>query len=277
MIESSGSKIIKVFVLLLVLAAMLLPVYWAIISSLMPNAFLFSLPPHFSPLGGSLANYARVLKDVRYLVYFGNSLLVSLCTVALCIITSLLSGYALSRFRFRGKNAIIVAILSVQMFPIVAILISLYAFFNEWRLLNTYVGLIISDTTFCLPLSIVMLKSYIDTIPVSLDEAAKIDGCGRTRILIDVLVPTIVPGILAVGVFTFLKTWDDFLFALIIMQSDWKKTLPVGLAQSFLGEFVHDYGGMMAMSVGASLPVVLLFILLQRYMISGMTAGAVKG
>jgi multiple sugar transport system permease protein len=268
---------VRIAVVVAVLAASFFPIYWMLVSSFKPNSYLFNLPPHFSPFEGSLENYLRVLRSARHVVYFRNSMLVSTSTVVLTILTSVLAGYALSRFSFRGKNAIVVAILSVQMFPVVAILISLYSFFNDWRLLNTYVGLIVSNTTFCLPLSIIMLKSYLDTVPVSLDEAAEIDGCGRMRVLRSVLVPTIVPGLLAVGTFTFLKSWDDFLFALIIMQSEAKKTLPVGLAQSFLGEYVHDYGGMMAMSTCASLPVVLLFVFFQRYMISGMTAGAVKG
>jgi multiple sugar transport system permease protein len=260
-----------------ILAVLLFPVYWMLVSSFKENSYLFSLPPHFSPVEGSIENYARVLQSNRHVTYFRNSMLVSSSTVVLSIVTSVLAGYALSRFTFWGKNLVVVAILSVQMFPVVAILISLYSFFNEWRLLNTYVGLVVSNTTFCLPLSIIMLKSYLDTVPVSLDEAARIDGCGRMRILRSVLMPTIVPGLLAVGTFTFLKSWDDFLFALIIMQAEARKTLPVGLAQSFLGEYVHDYGGMMAMSTCASLPVVLLFVFFQRYMISGMTAGAVKG
>ena len=163
------------------------------------------------------------------------------------------------------------------MFPIVGILISLFGFFSKWQLLDTYFGLVIADTTFCLPLSIMLIKSFIDTVPHSLDEAAKIDGCGRLRILSSILLPTIQPGILAVGIFTFMKSWDDFLFALIIMRDHGKKTLPVGLAESFLGEYIHDYGGMMSVSVCASLPVILLFVFFQKYMISGMTAGAVKG
>lgn len=268
---------IKTLLIVFVLLLMLFPVYWMFVSSLMPNSYLFSLPPQFSPFKGSFENYARVITNIRYLNYFRNSMIVSSCTVLLSIITSFLAGYALSRFPIKFKGLIIAGILSIQMFPIVNILVSLYTLFNSWKLLNTYLGLILSSTTFCLPLSVMLLKSFFDTVPKSLDEAALIDGCGRIRVLWSILLPTIIPGILAVGIFTFMKSWDDFLFGLILIQEDVKKTLPVGLAQSFLGEYAHDYGGMMALSVCASFPIVLLFVFFQKYMISGMTAGAVKG
>ena len=263
--------------IVILLFIILFPVYWMVTSSLMPNSYLFSLPPQFSPFKGTGGNYVRVATNMRYVNYFKNSMIVSSSTVVLSIATSLLAGYTLSRFSFKGKGLLIVGILSVQMFPIVNILVSLYTLFNSWGLLNKYLGLVLSSTTFCLPLSVVLLKSFFDTVPRSLDEAALIDGCGRIRVLWSILLPTITPGILAVGIFTFMKSWDDFLFALILIQEDIRKTLPVGLAQSFLGEYAHDYGGMMSLSVCASLPVVLLFVLFQKYMISGMTAGAVKG
>ncbi len=268
---------IKTVLIVFVLLLMLFPVYWMFVSSLMPNSYLFSLPPQFSPFKGSFENYTRVITNIRYLNYFRNSMIVSSFTVLLSIITSFLAGYALSRFPIKFKGLIIAGILSIQMFPIVNILVSLYTLFNSWKLLNTYLGLILSSTTFCLPLSVMLLKSFFDTVPKSLDEAALIDGCGRIRVLWSILLPTIIPGILAVGIFTFMKSWDDFLFGLILIQEDVKKTLPVGLAQSFLGEYAHDYGGMMALSVCASFPIVLLFVFFQKYMISGMTAGAVKG
>ncbi len=161
--------------------------------------------------------------------------------------------------------------------PIVVILISLYTFYMRWNLLNTYRGLILIDTAFALPLAINLMKSFFDTLPKSLDESATIDGAGRLRTLWSILMPLVLPGLLAVGIYTFLNAWDDFLMALTIMQDTNMKTLTVGLAQSFLGEYAYDYGALMAFSLCGSLPVVLIFVFLQRYMISGLTAGAVKG
>ena len=157
------------------------------------------------------------------------------------------------------------------------ILISLYTFYMRWNLLNTYRGLILIDTAFALPLAINLMKSFFDTLPKSLDESATIDGAGRLRTLWSILMPLVLPGLLAVGIYTFLNAWDDFLMALTIMQDTNMKTLTVGLAQSFLGEYAYDYGALMAFSLCGTLPVVLIIVFLQRYMISGLTAGAVKG
>jgi ABC-type sugar transport system, permease component len=256
---------------------LLFPVYWMLVSSFMPNSYLMSLPPHFLPENPTAANYLKIFTNAQYLTYFKNSFLVSSFTVVLCLIVSILSGYGFSRYTFKGKNIAMTSILTVQMFPIVAILITLYTFYFKWGMINSYRGLILADTTFCLPLSVALMKAFFDTIPRSLDESSKIDGCGRLRTLFSVLLPLTIPGLIAVGVYTFLHSWDDFLFSLVIMQKDTMKTLPVGLAQSFLGEYAHDYAGMMTFAVSASAPIVILFIFFQKYLIAGLTAGAVKG
>ena len=265
-----------VFTVLLV-CIVLFPIYWMLVSSFMPNSYLMSLPPHFLPKNPNFANYIKIFTNNQYLTFFKNSFLVSSSTVVLCLIVSILSGYGFSRYNFKGKGFAMTAILTVQMFPIVAILISLYTLYLKWGMINTYRGLILADTTFCLPLSVTLLKAFFDTIPRSLDESSKIDGCGRLRTLVSVLLPLTVPGLLAVGIYTFLHSWDDFLFGLVIMQKDIMKTLPVGLAQSFLGEYAHDSASMMPFAVSASVPIVALFIFFQKYMIAGLTAGAVKG
>ena len=187
------------------------------------------------------------------------------------------ASYALSRCNFFGRRVILRSVSSVQMFPVVVILTTLYGFYNSWRMLDTYRGLILADTTFALPLAITLMKSFFDTLSKSLDEAARIDGASRMRVLLHILLPLVVPGLVAVGIYTFLNAWDDYLMALTIMKSNEMRTLPVGIAQSFLGEYSNDYGGLMAFAVAGSLPIVLLFIFFQKYLVSGMTAGAVKG
>ena len=163
------------------------------------------------------------------------------------------------------------------MFPIVVILISLYTFYKQWGMLDTYRGVILADVTFALPLSITLLKSFFDTVPNALDESAKIDGAGRMRTMVQVILPLVLPGLVAVAIYTFLTAWDDYLMSLTIIRIDEKRTLAVGLAQSFRGEYSNDYGARMAFSVAGSLPIVLLFIFFQKYMVEGLTAGAVKG
>ena len=266
------------YLLLAALAVVLLfPVFWMIISSFTLNKYLLNLPPHFIPLEANCNNFVKIFHTPQYINYFKNSFITAGGTVCLTLIISMLAGFGFSRFGFRGKNMMLTSILMVQMFPIVAILISLYTFYFRWKLLNTYYGLILADATFCMPLAITLMKAFFDTVPRSLDESAKIDGAGRLRTLFHILTPLVLPGMVAVGIYTFLNAWDDFLMSLIIMQVDNMKTLTVGIAQSFLGEFAHDYASMMAFAVAGSAPIVLLFVFFQKYMIAGLTAGAVKG
>lgn len=264
----------------LLLAAFLLvflfPMYWMVISSFKTNGELMKLPPNFAPSVLLLQNYERIFSNAKYLRYLLNSVIVASATVAVCLMASLLAGYSLSRFRFPFRKTLMTILLSVQMFPVVAILISLYSFFVGLRLNNTYPGLILADITMSLPLAVWMLKSFFDHVPRSLDESACIDGAGRLRTMLRIVVPLVKPGMLAVGIYTFLQSWDDYLFGLVLMNKQHLKTLPVGIAESFMGEFVHDYAGMMTMSVIASLPILLAFIFFQKYMVAGLTGGAVK-
>ncbi len=270
-------SIIQYALIITLLILLLFPIFWMIISSIQPSSKLMNLPPEFLPSNPTLENYIKIISNAKYLRYFGNSFITAGGTVFLCLCIAIPAGYAFSRYRFPLRNTIMTFLMSVQMFPIVVILISLYTFYMRWNLLSTYRGLILVDTAFALPLAINLMKSFFDTLPKSLDESATIDGAGRFRILWSILIPLVLPGLLAVGIYTFLNAWDDYLMALTIMQDTNMKTLTVGLAQSFLGEYAYDYGALMAFSLCGSLPVVLVFIFLQKYMISGLTAGAVKG
>lgn len=267
----------KYILLIIILVTLLFPVYWMVISSLMPNKDLMSLPPHFFPININLNSYTKIFQNLQYVTYFKNSFIVASGTTVFTLFIVIPAGYSFSRFRYYGRNVLLTAILSVQMFPIVAILISLFTFYYSWGLLSTYRGLILADASFCLPLAISLMKGFFDTIPRSLDEAAKIDGAGRLKTLTRILVPLTTPGMVAVGIYTFLYSWDDFLMALVIMQSDNMKTMPVGIVASFLGEYAYDYSSMMAFACLGSAPIVILFIFFQRYMVAGLTSGSVKG
>lgn len=264
--------------LAVILVIALFPILWMLFASLMPSQHVMQIPPVFGITSeSSLANYIKVFSQAKYLRYYLNSVITSGGTVAVVMLIALLASYSFSRYEFWGRNAVLTLILSVQMFPIVAILISLYGFYMRWNLVDHYSGVILADTVQALPLAIMLLRSFFDTLPRSLDESARIDGAGRIRTMLSILVPLTIPGLVAVGIYTFLNAWDDYLMALTIMKNDSMKTLTVGLAQSFLGEYAHDYGALMAFAMGGSLPIVLLFIFFQKYMISGLTAGAVKG
>lgn len=269
--------ILKYAVLILTVGIMLFPIYWMVVCSVMPTHYLTVLPPHFVPVDVTVENYVQIAMTPKYVAYFRNSVIVAVGTVLATLLLAVPAGYAFSRYKFKGKSMLLSGIMSVQMFPIVVILASLYIFYTKLGLLSTYPGLMLSDTTFALPLAITLVKSFFDTVPKSLDESARIDGAGRVRTLVEILFPLVKPGIVAVCIYTFLNAWDDYMMSLIIMQDASMKTLPVGIAETFLGEYCYNYGGMMAFAVIGSLPIVLLFIFLQKYMIAGLTAGAVKG
>ncbi len=274
--ETPLKKFLTYFVIIALLFLFVFPIYWMFISSLKDNSVLMRLPPQLYPTFSTLDSYKTIFQNVKYMRYIGNSLIVASITVVIDLLFSVFAGYSLSRFRYPGRKAIMTVTLSAQVFPTVVILISLYEFFSKFKLMNSYFGLALADVAMSLPLSVWMLKSFCDSVPRSLDEAARVDGCGRFRTMMQIVVPLLKPGMLAVGIYAFLMSWDDYLLGLVIMTKTPKKTLPVGISESFLGEFGFDYSGMMTISVVASLPVLLLFLIFQKYMVAGLTGGAVK-
>ncbi len=274
--ETSLKKFLTYFVIIVLLFLFVFPIYWMFISSLKDNSVLMRLPPQLYPTFSTMDSYKAIFRNVKYMRYIGNSLIVASITVVVDLLFSVFAGYSLSRFRYPGRKGIMTITLSAQVFPTVVILISLYEFFSKFKLMNNYFGLALADVAMSLPLSVWMLKSFCDSVPRSLDEAARVDGCGRFRTMMQIVVPLLKPGMLAVGIYAFLMSWDDYLLGLVIMTKTPKKTLPVGISESFLGEFGFDYSGMMTISVVASLPVLLLFLIFQKYMVAGLTGGAVK-
>lgn len=268
---------IRHIILISIVVLLLFPIYWMLVCSLMPSPYLSILPPHFFPDLFTTENYTRIFSEPTYPTYFKNSFIISFGTMSLALLIAIPAGYSFSRFTFPCKHVLQSLLMSVQMFPTVVILISLYVFYRNFNMLNTYHGLILADATFTLPLSIMLSRSFFDTVPRSIDDAARIDGAGRTRTIIQIAFPLVLPGVVAVAIYTFLNAWDSYTVPLIIMTKQNMKTLPVGIAETFLGEYSHNYGGMMAFAFAGTLPIVLIFVFLQKYMISGLTAGAVKG
>jgi multiple sugar transport system permease protein len=269
-------SLLKLFVIIVTMVIFLFPVYWMLISSFKNNGVLMKLPPEFYPSFSNIDNYKVILGEPRYLIYIRNSFVVTVGTVTVCLLVSIPAGYSLSRFTYPFRKILMSVLLSVQMFPIVAILISLFTFFMTMNLTNSYAGLILADVSMSLPLAIWMLKSFFDGVPRSLDESAKIDGSSGMRTMLQVILPLVKPGLLAVGIYSFLNSWDDYLFGLVLMNKNEMKTLPVGIVESFRGEYMDNYAGMMTMSLIVSLPIMLIFAVFQRYMVAGLTAGAVK-
>lgn len=274
--NSLGKKILTYLVIVIALAAFIFPIYWMFIASFKENSILMRVPPQLYPTFKTIDNYISIITNTKYLNYIKNSFVVASLTVIVDLALAIFAGYSLSRYRYPGRKTIMTLTLSAQVFPTVVIIISLYSLFSKLKLMNSYQGLMLADVAMSLPLSVWMMKSFCDSVPKSLDEAARVDGCSRFKTMTQIVIPLMKPGMLAVGIYAFLQSWDDYMIALVVMNKTSMKTLPVGIAETFLGEFGFDYAGMMTFSVVASLPVLLLFLFFNKYMVAGLTGGAVK-
>lgn len=254
----------------------LLPVYWLLVTALTPNEQTFAYPPALFPSDLTLDNFGRLASNPQLVRYLINSIVVSVITAVLSVIVAAYMAYSFSKFRFHGRRSLMSLVLASQLFPQSLLLITLYAVFSAYNLLNTYLALVLSFTTFTLPLCVWMLKGFFDTIDDSIIEAALVDQASRLRIIHSIVLPISAPGLVAAGLFAFIRGWNDFIFALTLAGTD-KQTLPPGLVNSFIGEASAEWAPLMAASLVASLPVVAAFIALQRYLVGGIAAGAVKG
>lgn len=252
------------------------PIYWMMITSVKPNASILRLPLEFWPSAATTANYRAILSDGLFPIYYRNNLIVSLTTTAVTLVIAVMAAYAFSRFPFKGSKTLQMLFLSTQMFPAVALLIALYSLYSKLGLINTYTALVLACSTNALPMSIWILKGFFDTVSKSLEEAAYIDGASKGYSMVRIIVPLVQPGILAVGLYSFLISWEDFLWGLNLVNKLELRTLASGISLSYLGEYTYDWGKVMAATVSAALPVLVAFIFLQKYLISGLTAGAVK-
>lgn len=278
----SARRALRSALILLILVLVLLPIYWMANTSFKLQPEIFRVPPTLAPFGGTLTNYRAIMggnlaHSIALPTYMKNSMIVALLTVAVTLLLATPAAYAFSRVPFRGKRLVIYGVLVSQMLPVVLILIPLYRTFLGLHLLSTYAGLVIPYLMFSLPFSMWMLKGYFDTIPRELDEAAKVDGCTKLQAMLRVVLPNLRAGLAATAIVTFIMAWDEFIISLTIMDKDQMRTLPVGLLQSFVGEFTIKWGEMMAASVATSIPVIVLFIFLSKYLIGGLISGAIKG
>lgn len=253
------------------------PVYWMVNTAFKPRDEVMTATPLFVPSVPTFDNFVLAISETTFLTNLGNSLIVVTGTVLLSVIVGFFAAAALARFRFRGRRAIMVTILAVQMLPGAALLIPTFLMFNAVNLLGTFFGLILAYVAAVLPFSIWVMRGFFVAIPVEIEEAAKIDGAGTTRILFSVLFPLVAPGVISTSIFAFIAAWNDYLVAYTFMKDQGMYTLPVWLASFTTPTAGTDFGGQMAGSVLISLPVIIFFLIIQRNLVSGMSAGAVKG
>ncbi len=257
----------------------LFPVVWSAISSVKPPAEASAIPPTFLPSRIDFTNFAKLNNYGRGIwTYVGNSIGVSIITVIGSTILSTLAGYGFSRFRFPAKNVMFVLTLATLMIPFQSILIPLFLILTGLKLQNTLLGLALIYTTFQLPFGVFIMRTSFDTVPREIEEAALLDGCTPLSMLYRVMLTIVRPGVITVGIYAFLNAWNEFLAALIFMTKESSFTLPILLTSVRSGYYgAIDWGALQAGLIVTILPCVIIFLLLQRYYISGLTGGAVKG
>jgi ABC-type glycerol-3-phosphate transport system permease component len=252
----------------------LFPIYWMVISSLRDPAVLYNsvslLPGPFS-----LESYTKLLAATDFTVWFTNSVIVAVCSGAITVVLSVIIAYAVTRLPVPGKTAIVGTMLMAYMFPPLLLAIPLYAIFVKLGLDDTHLGLILAHTTITLPLGVWLLWGFFKQMPFDIEEAAMVDGCSRLGAFFHVVLPLALPGIVTVVIFAFLLSWSDYIFALVMVNSDLKKTLPAGI-ETMVGQYELRDGELMAGSVLMALPLFLAFMFLNRYFIQGLSAGALK-
>jgi len=269
----------RVFLTLLLIFTVL-PMFWMILTSVKSQFAAMQYPPQWWPAEPTLQNYVKLL-DVtnrvgrEFLLYFWNSLYVSTATTILGVAVAVPAAYAFSRFRFPGRTFLFFAVLLRNMFPAVVFLMPLFLLMRWMGLVGTHAALILTYLTFGLPLSIWLLKGFYDNIPVQLEQAARIDGATRFQAFLLIVMPLSMPGIIATAIFSFIGAWNEYVYAATFINDQDRMTLPVGI-QRFFAEFATDWPGLMAATFLMSVPVVVMFLVLQKYFVKALTEGAVK-
>lgn len=258
------------------IAFALFPLFWLLKVSVTPNDLLYSEGVRMWPSRATWDHYRFVIENSAFPTFFKNNVIVAGSTALAVTILSSLSGYALSRFRFKGKYWIVALMLITQMFPLVMLVAPIFKMLSPLGLTNSLTGLVIVYTAFNVPFATFLMQSFFDGIPKDLEEAAMIDGASRFTAFRQIILPLTLPGIAATLGFVFTAAWSELLFALMLISGNQSATFPVGLL-TFVSKFSVDFGQMMAAGVLALIPACLFFLLIQRYLVQGLTAGAVKG
>lgn len=273
--QNLGKRILVSVLLVMGVIFAAFPVIWLISISVRPNGEVFATPPTFIPKVFTLAAYFKIFNSPQKIRFFINSYFIALIVTIITLFVSMLTAYGFSRYEFKGKKIINMLIIGTQTVPPIALMIPYFGLMVSFKLYDTYGALILTYLALTLPYGIIMMTGFFNTIPKSLDEAVLIDGGSRLLTLFRVVIPISLPGIVSTGLYTFLLSWNEFLFALTLTKSNELATVPIGI-QLLMGQHSYEWNEMMAMSFLGSLPIMLLFLFFQKYFLAGMAAGSVK-
>jgi multiple sugar transport system permease protein len=270
------TELVRGIILILFLLSTLLPFYWMFVTSVKTRHEIYDNHLTLWPKDFTWSNYIDTLNSSSFPTYFLNSFIVTMTSSVIVLVISIMGGYSLARYRFKGKKLVLVSMLTTQMIPVMVMLVPLFILFGHIHLLNRLLSLIIIYTVMNIPFCLITMSSFFQRIPVSLEEASLIDGCNKVQTMIRIILPITLPGIVATFVFAFTGAWNDLFFGTMFTNGDSTRTIPVGLS-NFVQKFDINWGQMCAGGVMSLIPVVIMFALVQRYIISGLTQGAVKG
>lgn len=276
---TKNQKVDRVLTFYLPMAMMMLwtifPIYWTLNTAFKPEGDIIQSPIEYFPSNFTFANFVNAWEDVGFETYFGNSALVGVLTVILTVILSIMAGYALGRYEFKGKRVFMLLLLMTQFIPRSMLIIPLFVMFSKMGLISNPLSLILIYSAVQIPFNAILMSGFIANIPKELEEAASMDGATRVQTLLQIIMPLLLPGIVATSVNVFVYAWNEFLLALMLTNNQAKFTLPVGLS-FMMGEFNVHYGALAAGSIIALIPSILLFSIAQKHLVNGM-GGAVKG
>ncbi|WP_137178944.1 carbohydrate ABC transporter permease [Roseomonas sp. AR75] len=253
------------------------PLIWMVITSVKPQFELFRIPPTFWPEQITFEHYARLLWDTPFLLYMRNSLLLSSATTLLVVTVATLGAHSLVRFRYRGRERLAQLVLFTYLLPSVVLILPLYLMMVWIGVANSLLSLVIAYTTFALPYALWLLRSFMQGIPDDLENAALVDGATRMGAFFDVILPQALPGIISTSLFTFILSWNEYLYALVLVNTDEARPLTTGVMNMLISAFNIEWSLLMAASVMMSIPLIIIFAFLQKFLTRGFGAGGVKG
>jgi multiple sugar transport system permease protein len=253
------------------------PLFWMIVTSIKPQTELFRIPPTWIPETITFEHYWRLLSETPFLLYFRNSVILATTTTAFVVALGTIGAYSLVRFKYRGRETLAMLVLFTYLLPSVVLIIPLYLMMVQIGLSNTLASLVLAHTTFALPYALWLLRSFMEGVPEDLESAALVDGATRMGAFRDVILPQLLPGIISTALFTFILSWNEYLYALVLVNSDSVRPLTTGVMSMLITAFNIEWSLLMAASVMMSLPLIVVFAFLQSYLTRGFGAGGVKG